>query len=309
LVEGLAAAGETLARGLRAAMERGAIPKATAFEALIPRHTDWGIGDRTIFEEMVEAASVSAQIQRNALAGGSTVRLWREVDALGGARDEDDLKSIGYSNALDDVLAILERRGFTEHADPLDELERMERKGRHDREEIGKLHARVRVVEGQRDAALELVAEVTDERDAARAMWHAENADHAALRQEIAQLRKLIDDAFPAVRLVNDWATWKDSSLFAYVDAHLARDRYALEDRNYVRKFGFGMLAEIRKVARGRLGDDGFRIPPTYGDAELLAAVQAIRAHFTDRVLETAQDVRELIEAVATALGMRKAGQ
>jgi hypothetical protein len=48
-----------------------------------------------------------------------SVRLWREVDALGGAENGESY-SRGYSEALSDVLAILERRGFTEHADPLD---------------------------------------------------------------------------------------------------------------------------------------------------------------------------------------------
>jgi len=38
--------------------------------------------------------------------------LWREIDALGGSGDA------GHSEALTKVMAILERRGFTEHSEP-----------------------------------------------------------------------------------------------------------------------------------------------------------------------------------------------
>jgi hypothetical protein len=43
------------------------------------------------------------------------VTLYREIDALGGVADNDLER--GYVSAIEDVLAILERRGFTEEAD------------------------------------------------------------------------------------------------------------------------------------------------------------------------------------------------
>jgi len=49
-----------------------------------------------------------------------TVTLFREIDALGGTGmpAEGESWSRGYSEALSDVLSILTKRGFTEHADP-----------------------------------------------------------------------------------------------------------------------------------------------------------------------------------------------
>lgn len=47
----------------------------------------------------------------------SGVSVYREIDALGGTTDLGDY-SAGYREALDEVIAILEQRGFTEHADP-----------------------------------------------------------------------------------------------------------------------------------------------------------------------------------------------
>ena len=41
--------------------------------------------------------------------------LYREIDALGGTHNSDFLR--GYVSAVDDVLAILTKRGFTEDAD------------------------------------------------------------------------------------------------------------------------------------------------------------------------------------------------
>ena len=48
----------------------------------------------------------------------SVVSLYREIDALGGIGDGDWHE--GYSQALDDVLAILTRRGFSEKSDAVD---------------------------------------------------------------------------------------------------------------------------------------------------------------------------------------------
>lgn len=50
------------------------------------------------------------------------VRLWREVDALGGVPIAGHSYDEGFCAAIADVLAILERRGFTEHTEPLDRL-------------------------------------------------------------------------------------------------------------------------------------------------------------------------------------------
>lgn len=55
-----------------------------------------------------------------------TVTLYREVDALGGApmssSDYDRAWSDGYGKALDLVLAILTKRGFSEFGDPIEAL-------------------------------------------------------------------------------------------------------------------------------------------------------------------------------------------
>lgn len=49
-----------------------------------------------------------------------SVTLYREIDALGGTGmlSEDESWSRGYNEALSDVLAILDRRGFSEHRSP-----------------------------------------------------------------------------------------------------------------------------------------------------------------------------------------------
>jgi hypothetical protein len=52
-----------------------------------------------------------------------SVTLYREIDALGGAAMSgsvyDQAYHDGYSKALDLVFEILERRGFSEHGDPI----------------------------------------------------------------------------------------------------------------------------------------------------------------------------------------------
>lgn len=45
--------------------------------------------------------------------------LYREIDALGGVIDPNDAEARGRMDMLDTVLAILEKRGFSEEADAL----------------------------------------------------------------------------------------------------------------------------------------------------------------------------------------------
>ncbi len=52
-------------------------------------------------------------------AGMPAVSLHREINALGGV--PADQYGTGYNEAIGDVLAILERRGFTEFADLIGE--------------------------------------------------------------------------------------------------------------------------------------------------------------------------------------------
>ena len=51
--------------------------------------------------------------------GGTSgnVTLYREIDALGGYHDPEDQRDVGYGEALTAVLAILQRRGFSEHVE------------------------------------------------------------------------------------------------------------------------------------------------------------------------------------------------
>jgi hypothetical protein len=49
-----------------------------------------------------------------------SVSLYREIDALGGYGEGEWHK--GYSEALSAVLAILDRRGFTEHRTPYSDV-------------------------------------------------------------------------------------------------------------------------------------------------------------------------------------------
>lgn len=49
--------------------------------------------------------------------GAAKVSLYREIDALGGVPDPAHQSSVGYCQAIADVLAILDRRGFSEFAD------------------------------------------------------------------------------------------------------------------------------------------------------------------------------------------------
>ncbi|WP_184083884.1 hypothetical protein [Sphingomonas xinjiangensis] len=48
------------------------------------------------------------------------VTLYREIDALGGTAESEHDK--GYVAAIDDVLAILSRRGFSEHRSPYSDV-------------------------------------------------------------------------------------------------------------------------------------------------------------------------------------------
>jgi len=63
-----------------------------------------------------------ADTASDSVAASPTVTLWREIDALGGSFGPDGDSAAwgsGYSEALTDVLAILERRGHSEHEEPL----------------------------------------------------------------------------------------------------------------------------------------------------------------------------------------------
>lgn len=108
----------------------------------------------------------------------------------------------------------------------------------------------------------------------------------------------LVAEAFPSVRLVNDWATWTDSSLYAYADGIL---RKVLPDAP-ARDAIVDALAEIRKVARGRLRDAGFTIPPSYTDEQRQQAADALRKHWPG--MTTVNNWRPSVDLVAKALGM-----
>lgn len=138
--------------------------------------------------------------------------------------------------------------------------------------------------------------------------------DNAAMRDhfkgEVDEARKLIDDAWPAVRLVNDWATWSDSNLYAYVDAILRKCGWTDDPRvvGKERRLVFTAIEEVRRVARGRLGDDGFTIPPTYDEEGRERAKQALSVVDLRKLEGWPKDVQgAIVDAVATALGMWRA--
>ena len=327
--------------------------------------------------------------------------LWREVDALGG--QEAGGWAEGHRTAISDVLAILERRGFTEHADadseesdpvavrrtldaaikgglitidatllaPADALtaiDQLQAENAALKERIAKVEASAEVlIVTRHDLMAEVdhwtarftrpmepdvvpVLAVDDARTVAQLLdrlaaymkgqddrvvalgdrigsleWanadqskrrEAAEAARDAEKRTATDLGTLLDDAFPAVRLVNDWATWSDSSLYAYADAILRKVEVNAPARDAI----VDALAEIRKVARGRLGDDGFRVTPTYDDAMIEAAIPDLaRSMLTLGTKEflsdsgNADSKRRIgmayVETVARALGMRKAGE
>lgn len=135
-----------------------------------------------------------------------------------------------------------------------------------------------------------------------------------ATRNELEATRKLVDDARPSVRLVNDWATWEDHNLYAFAEAISAKSLGSASRVDVI----VDALDEIRRVARKRLGDDGYTIPPTYSDAQRGQACEvvrsrAMRGEIKSQNLDAAigytdQDAYgETVDAVAQALGLERA--
>lgn len=102
--------------------------------------------------------------------------------------------------------------------------------------------------------------------------------------EDIEALEALIDEAFPAVRLVNELAQMTEFEC-QVVDGE-----------------------RLRNAARARLGDDGFRAPRAYTAEEFDAARLAVFERYFDPASPARQTVTattaDMVETVATALGL-----
>lgn len=105
--------------------------------------------------------------------------------------------------------------------------------------------------------------------------------DPVSLRAVINDLRKLIGDAVPAIRLVESIATLTDTEC------------------------DFEELAQFRHHARCTLRGQAFTRAPMYGEEERQRAAAAMAI---DRPGSNVERCLELVDRVAGALGMRRAG-
>lgn len=108
----------------------------------------------------------------------------------------------------------------------------------------------------------------------------ATEADLDARDRELAVIGPLIDECLPAVRLVSELASMTDTEA-DFLDG-----------------------GEIRKIARGKLGDDAFTFPRLYGEEDRQRAARNL-----DRFGLSTERAEKTVDAIAADLGLRRAGQ
>jgi len=236
-----------------------------------------------------------ADTASDSVAATPTVTLWREIDALGGTSlaqsDYERGHDAGYDKALEQVLAILTRRGYSEHDDPL----------------VG--------MTLNRDNLREYLAEANDRERQAQTRLAAQCAKAEAMRRVVQAVVAAASrppaiwetavDVPPAKRTAHeaaDVALWQQSCLANAVRFVAELATMTDNECDFLDAYGLREVARMLQVP----DDEGNRaptVPRLYSDADRDRAIDVMRRG----VIEGAQSGR-VVDAVAEALGMRRAG-
>jgi len=227
--------------------------------------------------------------EANSASDSVAATLYQEIEALGGFAANDH--EVGINSAVRDVLELLKKRGHSPSVDPLIDMTL------------------------NRDNLREYLADRTDERDEAR---DRADAAHRKVERTLRMLRAVVDEAVRLPAEVNDALKVAPAKRTAYQAAELAvwhqsclanavrfvAELATMTDNECDSLDGYGK----REVARMLQvpDEDGERaptVPRLYSDEDRMRAVDAL-----NRRQDAPVYVEEIVDVVAEALGMRRAG-